>query len=198
MIHLDFKELSCTSSKEFVSSFKHMVLDEFDRHDYLLSSNNLIIRQVRKLETFYKAVDDDKVDATDLRESTKFLSNLLYTQFNRTKCIVLIDEYDGPIQKAIFKSGTDLVLIVDFIRINFNFFKIQLICGKSIDYSLYTRLGAVITTDANNIEHITFLDDHPFSKFYGFKEEEFTSLLIKRNMLDKLGNVKKNGMMDTM
>ena len=94
-----------------------MVLDEFDRHDYLLSSNNLIISQVRKLETFYKKVDDDKIDATDLRESTKFLANLLYTQFNRTKCIVLIDEYDGPIQKAIFKSGTDLDLIVDFIPV---------------------------------------------------------------------------------
>lgn len=51
-------------------------------------------------------------------------------------------------------------------------------------------LGGVITTDANNIEHIWFLEGYAFSKLYGFTWECIL-LLIELNMLDKLDSLKK-------
>lgn len=58
------------------------------------------MRQIRKLEDY------------DLLENVYILS-----QFGE-KCIVHTDEYDGPIQKAIFESGSGFKKIIKFIRKN--------------------------------------------------------------------------------
>lgn len=126
----------------------------------------------------------------ELYYSAKTLSYLLHTHFGK-KCIVLIDECDGPIQKAIFKSCTDLSKIIDFIR---EFISISLKSNTYVGRALINaciRLGGVITADANNIEHIPFLTDHIFSPFYGFTEEDVKLLLEKLNMSDKLVYVRE-------
>lgn len=188
VIYLDFKQLTCTSYKEFLNDFRLMLLAVFDNHDYLLSSSVLNKRQIKRLDDYNNKLSDAKMLITELRRSVLFLSKLLYQHFNKTKCIVLIDEYDGPIQKSVFKLSTEVDLILDFIC---EFISFTLKSNTYVERALINAcviLGS-ITTDANNIQYIPFLEDSKFYKFYGFTEEEVLLLLKKLKMSDMLNKI---------
>lgn len=53
------------------------------------------------------------------------------------------------------------------------------------------RLGGIITTDVNDIEHMSFLTHHEFFSFCGFIEEEVKLLFQKLKMWDMLVNVRE-------
>ena len=104
VIYLDFKDLSCSSYEEFLESFKSMISDVFKTYYYyLLSSDKLYLLEVDELKCFYAKIKNDKLSVTDLKKSIRILSGYLFNHFNN-RVIVLIDEYDAPIQKAIFTS----------------------------------------------------------------------------------------------
>lgn len=106
VIYLDFKELHGSDFSEFISSFMEMFGNEFDRHDYLLCSDKLRRRQSTRLRNYYKKIDKETLSTTNLLNGLKFLSACLYTHFNR-RVIVLIDEFDSPVQVNLFLNGTD-------------------------------------------------------------------------------------------
>ena len=77
---------------------KNNISDLFDTHNYLLDS--LKGNDARKFQSIVNR-DDDYIQS-----SLKFLSQLL-TTYHKSPCIVLIDEYDAPLECA-FKNNSDV------------------------------------------------------------------------------------------
>ena len=110
----------------------------------------------------------------ELKDSILFLSNCLYKYHNK-QVIILIDEYDVPIQEGYLDGFYDE--IIDFMK---SFLSNTL---KSNDYLKMGILTGVlkvskesIFSDLNNLEVYSIIDDS-YEEYFGFTESETKELL---------------------
>ena len=110
----------------------------------------------------------------ELKDSILFLSNCLYKYHNK-QVIILIDEYDVPIQEGYLDGFYDE--IIDFMK---SFLSNTL---KSNDYLKMGILIGVfkvskesIFSDLNNLEVYSIIDDS-YEEYLGFTESETKELL---------------------
>jgi hypothetical protein rflaF_15424 len=99
VISISLKGLGHPSYEEAFSEFKNLIAQEVWRHKELLKSENLIPANRCKLE---KICDDTAVNHV-YNTSLKLLSDCLYQEYGK-RVIILIDEYDVPLQSA-YKYG---------------------------------------------------------------------------------------------
>lgn len=109
VITVSLKELKCRSYSDQIAMFKDVVKNVILNHSELLSSpmvdesDQIILNQFRSLSS----------DEIQLRLSLKTISRCLYSHYHK-KVIILIDEYDVPLQAADQYGYYDQM--VDFIR----------------------------------------------------------------------------------
>ncbi|XP_066249562.1 uncharacterized protein [Euwallacea similis] len=178
VIHTSFKCVDGSSYNAILDDFKEALRDTFIKHKYLLKSNKLDKSQKKIFDLYCDAVKCENLTEKQIKYGLSFLSEYLYKHFNK-KVFVLIDEYDAPINNALFETN------VDIKKLN------KLLCSifsntlKGNDYvcrALLTGISYFATvglSGANNIEKFMFLNDHPFVKFYGLTETEVNDLLQK-------------------
>ncbi|MCD8015819.1 MAG: ATP-binding protein [Lachnospiraceae bacterium] len=110
----------------------------------------------------------------NLEASLKQLSRMLYKYYGK-KVIILIDEYDAPLQRAYEKGYYDPM--VDLIRQLFGY------ALKSNEYLFFSVLTGImrvskesIFSDLNNPKLYTLLDDN-CDEWFGFTDDEVRKLL---------------------
>ena len=162
--------------KDFDTAFegvKSVVAREYERHDYLLKSDSLT--DGHKL-TFQKLIDREG-NKTQYDESLQFLSECLERHFNE-KVIILIDEYDVPLEKAYFRRKNYYDDMVEFIRL---FFGNALKTNNSLHKAILTGCLRVskesIFTGVNNFDVISILS-REYDEYFGFTEEEVKEALV--------------------
>ncbi len=130
-----------------------------------------------------------KKEATqqELEQAILLLSKLLYEKYNE-KVILLIDEYDVPIQKGYLKGFYNK--IVEFIRSLFNN---ALKTNDNVKFAIMTGVLRVskesIFSDLNNVDVYSVIDSE-FSQYFGFTEQE-TEQILKQSNLELTSEVKK-------
>lgn len=164
---------------------------EAERFHFLLESNRLTENEKNRYRALidlqgghYKIVDNTIV----LSSSLQTLSQLLYKHYGQ-KVIILIDEYDVPLDKA-FQNGyyKDMVLLIRSL------FGKALKTNEALEFAILTGCLRVskesIITGLNNF-NVLSITDPQFDEEFGFTEEEVREMLRYFNLESHMGEVKE-------
>ena len=129
---------------------------------------------VKLCEDFMGVYSSRKADINLFKESIKLLSECL-EQYYGKKAIILIDEYDVPLENAYFCGFYDKM--IGFIR---SLFESALKTNDSLEFAVVTGCLRVskesIFTGLNNFATNSILNDK-YAEYFGFEEVEVRELL---------------------
>ena len=147
-----------------------MIYKEYNRHLYLLDSP--VLNEMDKI--YFNRVRLDQGSEADYTSSIRNLAELLCKHYGK-KTIILIDEYDVPIQQAYLKKYYDQ--LISFMR---NFMTAALKDNNYLEKAVLTGVMRVaresLFSGLNNLSVWTILDE-PYCKQFGFLETEVEELL---------------------
>ncbi|MCL2560606.1 MAG: ATP-binding protein [Turicibacter sp.] len=170
VIKLGFKDVEASDFEGAMEMFAFELSTEFDRHRYLLNSDELDDEE----KTLYRSILARKVEFSEYRNSLRFLSMCL-KKHHAQKVIILIDEYDVPLEKAHFEGYYPEM--VKFIR---SFFSTALKTNKNLHFALLTGCLRVsresIFTGLNNLNIVSITSDS-FGEYFGFTGPEVEEML---------------------
>ena len=109
IISLTLKSMEGDNFDTAYDFFKMLIENEFQRHYDIMRSVALNPSQIRCYESIYNGEANEE----EYQHSLQLLSECLYTVYGQ-KPIILIDEYDVPLQNAFLHGFYDRM--VDFIR----------------------------------------------------------------------------------
>ena len=162
-----------------------IISEEAERLDYLLDSDRLTQLDKEKLVSLIRG---DFEQPEVLLNSLKFLTRLLHKHYG-TKVIVLIDEYDVPLDKAYQKGYYQEM--VETIRI---LFSRVLKTNQSLQFAVVTGCLRIaresIFTGLNNFKVRTILDNG-FAEHFGFTDREVREMLCYYGLEDKFDSLKE-------
>ncbi len=179
--------LSFAGIKEntFIEARRHicrMIEEQYNKFDYLLKENLLN----EKEKAFYQEVSAHMPDGT-AAVSLRFLSDFLGRYYNQ-KVIILLDEYDTPMQEA-FVNGYWKEM-VDFIRGLFNSaFKTNPYLERAFMTGITKVSKESIFSDLNNLEVVTTTSGK-YTTCFGFTEGEVFAALEEYHLSDRKQQVK--------
>ena len=162
--------LTLKSSKQetFESAYykiREEIAEEFQRHDFLLESDALSDTD----KQMFQDIKDRKAGYDAYSGSLKFLSRCLYMAMNE-KVIVLLDEYDVPLENSYFAGFYDKM--AGFIR---SLFESVLKTNDCLQFAVITGCLRIskesIVTGLNHLNLISVLDKK-YSEHFGFTEPE--------------------------
>ncbi len=170
VIFLTFKDVKEQNWKSALAKIKALIQAEFLRHDYLRAEENLKADELN----YFKAITRLTNDQSAFEDSIKNLC-LYLARAHGQKVILLIDEYDTPIQAGYVNGYYDE--IVSFMR---NFLSGGLKDNSALEKGVLTGIMRVakesIFSGLNNLEVFTILS-HDFSDKFGLTEDEVRRLL---------------------
>lgn len=168
-----FLSLKSVSGQNFSGALKKMgmlIRREARRLQFLLSSDKLTEMDKRSLLPFF----DDKMDMETQQESLMIFSEMLYKHYGK-KVILLIDEYDVPLDKAYEKGYYNEM--AEHIRATF---EIALKTNDALYFAVLTGCLRIskesIFTGLNNFSVHTIMDA-AYDEYFGFTDEEVRGLL---------------------
>ena len=186
---LSLKSVDGLTFEEAQYSLCELIASEARRFKYLLNSDRLDDDEkklYRDLISFQEG--RETVLAVKLKFSLKKISELLYKHYNQ-KAIVLIDEYDVPLDKA-FQHGYYREM-VSLIR---GVFGETLKTNDYLQFAVLTGCLRVskesIFTGLNNFK-VYVADDVQYEEEFGFTKEEVANLLADYNMQEHSSEVKE-------
>ena len=159
-----------------------LIASEFTRNVFLLDGDCLTEQE--KSIFCGKTADMDDVDAT---LAFNQLSEYLYRYYQK-KVIILLDEYDTPMQEAYVDGYWEE--LTAFTRSLFNAtFKTNPYLERAIMTGITRVSKESIFSDLNNLEVVTTTSDK-YSEFFGFTEEEVFAALGEFGLSDQQQRVK--------
>lgn len=147
-----------------------LIADEFGRHSYLLKKGFLQSSERER----YDMIVNRRAPQADFESSLNFLAELL-ARYYQKKVVVLIDEYDTPLQSSYIHSYYDKAL--DFFRgLLVAVLKDSTILEIGVLTGVATLAKADIFTGLNNLSVFNLTESKLADKF-GFTQEETQALL---------------------
>lgn len=178
VIFLSFKDVKCSSWEETFQKISKLISLEFMRHDELESS--FVLSSYEKEQ--YHRFASENINEVDCQMGLQLLSLLLHKHYNK-ECVIIIDEYDTPIQQGHLCDFYNE--IVDFMR---NFFSGGLKDNPHLAFGFLTGILRVakesIFSGMNNLKTNSILDDN-YSSYFGFTNEEVKDMLAYYEYEDK-------------
>lgn len=170
VIFLTFKDVKSMTWEETFQKIRRLISLEFIRHNELETSSVLTAYEKGQ----YHLLAGDSGDEVDCQMGLQLLSLLLHKHYGR-ECIIIIDEYDTPIQQG--HTCNFYPEIVNFMR---NFFSGGLKDNPHLAFGFLTGILRVakesIFSGMNNLKTYSILDDG-YSSYFGFTEKEVKDML---------------------
>lgn len=184
VIYLTFKDLK---NEDFHSAYLQLcelISCLYEEHNELLSSPNLSSRE----KAVFESIANQKAGEANLNSSLKRLTRYLYLHY-RVKPIVLIDEYDAPIQTGYIEGYYQK--IVSFMRM---FLGAGLKDNSYLEKAVLTGILRVskesIFSGLNNLKTYSLLNSR-YGEYFGFTEPEVGELLKKAGLSQALPEVRR-------
>ncbi|MBD5486290.1 MAG: AAA family ATPase [Lachnospiraceae bacterium] len=159
-----------------------IIEEQYNKHDYLLNGNLLN----EKEKTFYQKVSaemSDSVASVSIRSLSDFLS-----RYYGKKVIILLDEYDTPMQEAYVNGYWDELTV--FTRSLFNStFKTNPYLERAIMTGVTRISKESIFSDLNNLEVVT-TTSKKYTECFGFTEKEVFAALEEYGLDEQKQQVK--------
>ena len=183
-IFISLKEMKSLTFDAQISSFSNVIYELLEKNLEILSSDQLSDTTkdiLNKLHNRLSSIEDLKI-------SLRVITNALYTYYQQ-KVIVLIDEYDVPLQAAYQNNYYEEM--VEFLRSVFSSaLKTNDVLEKGIMTGCLRISKESIFTGLNNFTAYSVLNNISCESF-GFTELEVKQLLKDYNLLEKMGEVKE-------
>lgn len=166
-----------------------MIGREAQRYEFLAESDKLSDNEKAQYKALI-ALDNGKYTMDDdiLISGIQMLSHLLYKHYGQ-KTVILIDEYDVPLDKA-FENGyyKEMVLLIRGI------FGMALKTNDSLQFAVLTGCLRIskesIFTGLNNFEVLSILNTQ-YDEAFGFTDGEVKQILEDYNLSDHYPDVKE-------
>ena len=183
-IFISLKEMKNLTFDAQISSFSNVIYELLEKNLEILSSDQLSDTTkdiLNKLHNRSSCIEDLKI-------SLRVITNALYTYYQQ-KVIVLIDEYDVPLQAAYQNNYYEEM--VEFLRSVFSSaLKTNDVLEKGVMTGCLRISKESIFTGLNNFTAYSVLNNIS-SEFFGFTELEVKHLLKDYNLLEKMNEVKE-------
>lgn len=148
-------------------SLRRQIANEFRRHEN-------IIPRLGDLENRYRRIMSEDTGTGDYMDALAFLSQCLSKAYQK-KCIILIDEYDVPLENAYFEGFYNQM--ISFIR---SLFESALKSNPHLEFAVITGCLRItkesIFTGLNNLEIISILNAG-YDEYFGFTQQEVDKML---------------------
>ncbi|GHV12215.1 hypothetical protein AGMMS49938_04310 [Fibrobacterales bacterium] len=183
VIFLTLKGAKHDSWEASYASLKGMISNEFRRHDYVIKTGKLKPANKEKFERLVA----NKGEPDDYTDSLRFLSECLNT-YHGKKTIILIDEYDVPLESAWFAGFYKSM--IDFIR---SFFGLALKTNDSLEFAVLTGCLRIskesIFTGLNNLNIVSIVS-RSYAEYFGFIPAEVEAMLCYYKMENRRDIIK--------
>lgn len=185
VISISLKDIEGNNYDEAYDSLGILISEEASRFDSLMESDKLTSADKRKLQ---QLIIGDFEKKAFLCSSLKLLTRLLNKHY-RTPAIVLIDEYDVPLDKS-YQNGY-YPQMVQLIRSLFSqvlktnpdmYFAVITGCLRIARESIFTGL--------NNFK-VKTISDIRYAEYFGFTTDEVKELLAYYNLEEKYDVLKE-------
>ena len=183
VIFVTFKDVKYDSWEATVNKMRSLLQNEFGRHQELLSSNKLAEYE----KVYFSKILNGEASVVDMTAALEQLSQMLAKHYEKAP-IIIIDEYDTPIQEGYSKDFYDEIIC--FMR---NFFSGAFKDNRNITYGFLTGILRIaqesIFSGLNNITVNSVMDDE-YDEFFGFTASEVRTMLEYYGVADKEAELK--------
>ena len=182
VIFLSFAEIKQNNYNDAVEKIKRIVCEVCQQFEFLKNWDGLTEIEKKNISNISYNMSD--VMAQDL---IKNMSNYLSRYYGK-KVIILLDEYDTPMQEAYVNGYWEE--LVAFTRSLFNStFKTNPYLERAIMTGITRVSKESIFSDLNNLKVITVTSDE-YSKCFGFTEDEVFAALDEQGLSSEKEKVK--------
>ena len=183
VINLSFARVKETDFESTKRRIIELLMLQFEKYAFLTESDKL-----SQNEKEYVSRMAREMDAFEACSSLHRLSDVLFRHYGK-KVILLLDEYDTPMQEAYVNGFWDEM--VAFIRSLFNAtFKTNPYMGRGIMTGIIRVSKESVFSDLNNLEVVT-TTSNKYATSFGFTEEEVFAALDAVGMGEEKEKVKK-------
>ena len=184
VVFVSLKGVDGLTFEDAYGMLRRILRSEVFRLSFLAESKKVLDKEKAAFERFLN--EQDTLD--DVQESLKMLSSLLYQHYGQ-KTILLIDEYDVPLDKA-FQHGYYKEMVA-LIR---SLFGQALKTNDYLQFAVLTGCLRVskesIFTGLNNFKVLSITDSR-FDEHFGFTDAEVKTLLDDYNLTAHYGETKE-------
>ena len=175
VIYMTLKDVVANDYETMLLTLKRILVEIFIEHAELLNSEKLLEIEKEMFSTVLNA----KANEIDMRNAIKLLTQLLYKEYERP-AILLIDEYDVPIQSAYVEGYYEETMT----------FKDNPYLEKTVLTGVSRVAKESIFSGANNFDVFTVLDNE-FADDFGITEEEVNKVIEDFKVEDDKEEIKK-------
>ncbi|MDP8213123.1 MAG: AAA family ATPase [Candidatus Zapsychrus exili] len=184
VIFITFKDIKESSWETCFKKINGIISNEFFKHKYLLETDLMS----KSHKNTFNNIINKTADQHEYEDSLKNLSMWL-SKYHNKKTIILIDEYDTPVNAGYIKDYYEEV--IEFMR--------GLLCGclkdnSDLEFSIITGILRVaresIFSGLNNLKVYSILDE-TYSDYFGFLEQEVKDALKYFELKSKISQVKE-------
>ena len=184
VIFMSLKSAKQPTFEMATEKLQETLVKEYKRHRYLLDSDNISEEDKERYHSILKM----NVGLSAYATALQFLSECL-EQYHGQKVIILLDEYDVPLENAYFNGFYDEM--VSFIR---SLFESALKTNGSLEFAVITGCLRIsresIFTGLNNLKVVSVLDEG-YAEYFGFTQEEADNFLKVYNIPDRRDELKE-------
>lgn len=184
VISLSLKSAKQKNYEEAFACLKEVIAKEYIRYERLIEEGLANEADIQK----FKRIRNQKAERAEYLTSLAFLSACLY-QVTGQNSIILIDEYDVPLENAYYAGFYDEM--ISFIR---SLFESALKSNPTLEFAVITGCLRIskesIFTGLNNLAIYSVLSKN-YDEYFGFTQQEVSHMLNAYGLRDKEGVVKK-------
>ena len=184
VIFLSLKDARGRRWETAYEMLKYIIRTEYSRHGELEASNEITLAD----RIAYNKIIMDTASDSYYLFSLQALSRMLYAHY-KTKPIIIIDEYDTPVQEGHINGYYDEA--IEFVR---TFLSAGLKDNPNIMMSVLTGILRIakesIFSGLNSVRVFSVLD-HKFSSYFGFTADEIEAMAGYYGRSEKTGEIKE-------
>ncbi len=184
VIYLTLKDVAENTYENMLLSLKTAILNMYKEHIYLLDSDKIYGFEKKKIENILYERENENEIKTATRELSEYLN-----RYYEKPVILLIDEYDVPIQSAYVEGYYEEA--INFLKA---FYRITFKDNPWLEKTVLTGVSRVakesIFSGANNFKVFTVLDNE-FADDFGITEEEMDKVIEDFKVEDDKEEIKK-------
>ena len=184
VISISLKSMKRASYQEAYFEYVKLLSDEFERHEIILQSDAVSEEDKLEFQKIKKRIAEPK----EYNSAVKLLSKCLQKVYQKN-VIILIDEYDVPLENAYHEGFYD-----DMTNLIRSCFESALKTNPSLEFAVLTGCLRVsresIFTGLNNLKTYS-ITKNKFSQYFGFTQEEMKEILQNFSLEQYAGTIAK-------
>ncbi len=184
VISLTLKSAKQDIFEDAYFKMKTEILYEFKRHRRILESDRLLDSE----KELYRRLMDGTAGLAEYSGALKFLSECIFSATGQ-KCIILIDEYDVPLENAYFHGFYDRM--ISFIR---SLFESALKTNPNLEFAVITGCLRIsresIFTGLNNLRIVSILNKD-YGEYFGFTSQEVETMASYYGAEERMDDIRR-------